>query len=560
MATLPLTEAYGGLGSYEALLNWLIRRREESRLAKGEARPASQVGGHVTLGFGYDLATRKDKSRPYWILSDLASAGIELTITQLAAVLFYVGQSRDDIEHYLDDLATHGTPVTPDDRRFVQKLSAYDRTDDGLFAKLQGVTVTQTQGEALLRAVVQEKETQFDAFLRDPKNKVPQDVRDQLKVLSDQRAVLVDMFYQSADFFGPQLLQALRAGDAAAAALEIAFLSNKKPREFPGIDARNLARAETFFGGTFAPRTKAEAEAVLRAIAGRADALAQALANRQGPREYEEKYRQDLQALVKASLAPFGIDTTLTPQADGSFKVGKEVPLERLAEAFGLSPLALALVNPELFPTPPDDFTKFPADKLLHMPTARERGALAGAHVGITWAERQTPLTPEAYDELRRRLAPSRQSPPWRGHASLESDELLAQFSPASLEIAETPARQFSPALDPAVVRRLFPELEALPILGPADDLRELTAAVGFGSTSGLEFLAPRKEDYLTADGFAPLMRYSTARRGFDRATLERIEAAIARCITQAERLDREVDRWIERRNALRRPRPFDPY
>ncbi|MFI5022107.1 MAG: hypothetical protein ACHQRJ_10710 [Alphaproteobacteria bacterium] len=547
---------------YRKTRNDLIERGENPDLAADIAQPPRLVGGHVTLGFGYDLATRKQ--RPGEIATDLAAAGIELTVMQTAAIFYYCGWSHEQIWNYLAGLSDMGATVTVEDRDFVSKLSAADRTDAGLLERLKPLQITKPQGEALLRAVVQEKETQFDAFLRDPNRKekesVPQDVRDQLKVLSGQRAVLVDMFYQSAKFFGPRLLDALKVGDAAAAALEIAFLSNKAPRETPGIDKRNLARAETFFGGALAPRTKEEAAAFLRAIAARSDALAQALANRQGLRQYEEKYREDLQALIKASLAPFGIDTTLTPQADGSLKLGKEVPLERLAEAFGLSPLALALVNPDLFPNAPDSSTKFPAGKALHLPNEREREALVRSGVAVTSTAPAAPLTPEAYGALRKEYQKNLAHPPRRGHASLQGDELLGQFSLASLEIAENLGRHFSPALDPAVVTRNFPELEALPILGRADDLRQIADAVGFGSTSGLEFLAPRREDYLTADGVVPFARYAPARRGFDRAALERVRASIERCVAQAERLDREVDRWIERRNALRRRRPFDPY
>ncbi len=267
MATLPLTEAYDGLGSYEALLNWLIRRAEESRLAKGEAQTRTLVGGHVTLGFGYDLATRKQ--RPGEILTDLARAGIELTVTQTAAIMFYCGWSQDQILNYLAGLSDMGATVTVEDRDFVWKLSAADRTDKGLFANLEGVTVTQTQGEALLAVVAAEKEADFDAFKWDKENVIPKDVRDQLKELSDQRAVLVNMFYQSAKFFGPRLLDALKAGDAAAAALEIAFLSNKTPGDTLGLDERNFERAQTFLGGALAPRTKEEAAAFLRAIAAR---------------------------------------------------------------------------------------------------------------------------------------------------------------------------------------------------------------------------------------------------------------------------------------------------
>jgi len=541
---------------YRKTRNDLIERGENPDLAADIAQPPRLVGGHVTLGFGYDLATRKQ--RPGEIATDLAAAGIELTVMQTAAIFYYCGWSHEQIWNYLAGLSDMGATVTVEDRDFVSKLGAADRTDAGLLERLKPLTITQPQGEALLNIILKEKGKELDDFLK--KSKLPDAELKRFHEESDQRAVLVDMFYQSAKFFGPRLLDALKAGDAAAAALEIAFLSNRTPRETPGIDARNLARAETFFGGALAPRTKEEAAAFLRAIAARSGSLARALANRQGRRQYEDKYRQDLQALIKASLAPFGIDTTLTPQAGGGFKVGKEVPLERLAEAFGLSPLALALVNPDLFPNAPDGATKFPAGKALHLPSARERKALMRSGVAVTGTAPAAPLTPEAYDALRKEYQKNLAHPPRRGHASLQGDELLGQFSLASLEIAENLGRHFSPALDPAVVTRNFPELEALPILGRADDLRQIADAVGFGSTSGLEFLAPRREDYLTADGVVPFARYAPARRGFDRAALERVRASIERCVAQAERLDREVDRWIERRNALRRRRPFDPY
>ena len=367
-------------------------------LASGTAQPPSLVGGHLTLGFGYDLATRKQ--RPGEIVADLAAAGIELTVMQTAAIFYYCGWSHEQIWNYLAGLSDMGATVTVEDRDFVSKLGAADRTDAGLLERLKPLTITQPQGEALLNIILKEKGKELDDFLK--KSKLPDAELKRFHEESDQRAVLVNMFYQSAKFFGPRLLDALKAGDAAAAALEIAFLSNRTPRETPGIDARNLARAETFFGGALAPRTKEEAAAFLRAIAARSDSLARALANRQGRRQYEDKYRQDLQALIKASLAPFGIDTTLTPQAGGGFKVGKEVPLERLAEAFGLSPLALALVNPDLFPNAPDGATKFPAGKALHLPSARERKALMRSGVAVTGPAPAAPLTPEAYDALRK--------------------------------------------------------------------------------------------------------------------------------------------------------------
>ena len=290
-------------------------------LASGTAQPPSLVGGHLTLGFGYDLATRKQ--RPGEIVADLAAAGIELTVMQTAAIFYYCGWSHEQIWNYLAGLSDMGATVTVEDRDFVSKLGAADRTDAGLLERLKPLTITQPQGEALLNIILKEKGKELDDFLK--KSKLPDAELKRFHEESDQRAVLVNMFYQSAKFFGPRLLDALKAGDAAAAALEIAFLSNRTPRETPGIDARNLARAETFFGGALAPRTKEEAAAFLRAIAARSGSLARALANRQGRRQYEDKYRQDLQALIKASLAPFGIDTTLTPQAGGGFKVGKEV-------------------------------------------------------------------------------------------------------------------------------------------------------------------------------------------------------------------------------------------
>ena len=547
MAAPPLSQQ-----AYEALRNGLIEDAEDPKLVGGIAQPPKLVNGHLTLGFGYDLATRKD--RPEEILKDLAGAGIQLSVSQTVAILFYCGWSQKVLWNYLAGLSDEGATVTAGDRGLVQELGDADRTDEGLRKHLGDLKVTKAQGEALLGIAVQEKEAALNDFLR--KHIDEQTTRERLALRSAERAVLVNMLYQSAGLIGEHLLSALKAGDDAAAALEIAFLSNRTPREFPGIDARNVARAERFLGRALAPRTKAEAEAFLRAIAARSDALAQALHNREGRHDLES-YQQNLQALVKASLAPFGIDAAMELQSDGRFLVKTEVPLDTLARAFGLSPLALALVNPDLFPTPPDASTKFPAGKPLHLPSARERKALMRSGVAVTGTAPAAPLTPEAYDALRKEYQKNLAHPPRRGHASLQDDGLLGQFSPASLEIAENLGRRFSPALDPAVATRLFAEREALPILGRAHDVRQIADAVGFGSTSGLEFLAPRREHHLTADGVVPFARYAPARRGFDRAALERVRASIERCVAQAERLDRKVGRWIERRNAARR-RGFD--
>ena len=548
--------------AYEKRRNEKIEQREDIDLAHGIPQSPKLVGHDVTLGFGYDLTTQR--SNPLEILADLAAAGIALTMLQKIAIIFYgvdqnagVVSARAYALNYLDDLAAFGTTVISEDRAFVGTLGAADRTDEGLLARLLALklTITKPQGEALLNIIVEEKGKELDDFLK--KRDLPDAELKRFHEDSDQRAVLVDMYYQSWHLFGPALVHALKTHEDAAAALEIAFLSNKDPHTTRGDDERNFERARTFLGGMLAPRNEAEARAFLRAIAARAGDLAQALAKRRSDARLDQRYLNRLNEVAQASLDRLGIAIKLTLQPDGSWLVGSDVPLERLAEAFGLSPLALALVNPELFPTAPDSATKFPAGKLLHLPNAREREALVRSGVAVTGTAPAAPLTPEAYDALRKEYQKNLAHPPRRGHASLQGDELLGQFSPASLEIAENLGRHFSPALDPAVATRLFPELEALPILAPAGDLRELGAAVGFGSTSGLEFLAPRKEDYLTADGFAPLLRYAPAWRGFDRAELQRTEAAIARCIAQAERLDREVDRWIERRNAARRYRSF---
>ena len=205
-------------------------------------------------------------------------------------------------------------------------------------------------------------------------------------------------------------------------------------------------------------------------------------------------------------------------------------------------------------------------DKLLHLPSERERKALERSGIAVTSTAPAAPLTPEAYDALRKEyqknLAHPPQSPPKpvtprRGHASLEGDELLGQFSPASLEIAETLGQRFSPTLDPAVVTRYLPELEALPILGPAVDLRELGTAVGFGSAPEPAWLPVPVSRGLWREDRFQLNLVAPPPRAFDRAELQRIEAAIERCLAQAKRLDREVDSWIERRNAARRYRSF---
>ena len=562
-----MTYGFRGLGSYEAFRDELIKRAENPDYLEPQAEAQGFAkGDRPTAGFGYDLPAKKDPKDPEGfrkIFQDFHAAGIALSTQQQVAILYWGGWSKERLREYVSKPGDN--PYLAQDLDFIDRLGADDRTNAGLKAQLGALLVTRDQADALYAISVQEAEAEVSRRL----SAMPKAVREKFKQGSGQRAVLVNLAYQGPKFLGKFLLRDLAAGDLAGAAFEIAFLSNKKPGEFPGIDARNFERARTFLGGTLAPRTKAEAEAFLRAVAARSDDLAQALHNREGRIELSEPYRRRLQELVDASVRVANIDTTLRLQADGSFLVGNEVPLDALARAFGLSPLALALVNPDLFPNAPDSSTKFPADQALHLPNERELETLKKTGVAVTSTAPAAPLTPGAYGALRKEyqknLAHPPQSPPKpvtprRGRASLQGDELLGQFSPASLEIAETLGQRFSPTLDPAVATRLFPELEALPVLASADDLGELTAAVGFGSTSGLEFLAPRKEDYLTADGFAPLMRYSTARRGFDRAALERIEAAIARCITQAERLDREVDRWIERRNAARRRRPFEPY
>ncbi len=91
------------------------------------------------------------------------------------------------------------------------------------------------------------------------------------------------------------------------------------------------------------------------------------------------------------------------------------MPLDRFAEAFGLTALEVALVNPELFPTAPDQGapTMLRAGAAPHLPTAAERAALER-----TLRDAGPLLAPERFEELRRRYLDNLH-PPRRGHAEL---------------------------------------------------------------------------------------------------------------------------------------------
>ena len=511
---------------YEKFRNDIIERGENQALAAGAPQPPRLVREHLTLGFGYEFATRK--SDPQKILVDLAAAGITLTGFQTAAILFYGGWSRGEIW-----------------RNFGVLLNEDDRTDAGLLKLLGDFTVTKPQGEALLKIIVKEKEKELDDLLR--KSELPRAELDRFHKDSDQRAVLVDMYYQSRNLFGHALLDALKTHDDAAAALEIAFLSNKNPHATPGDDERDFERALTFLGGTLAPRNEAEARAFLGAMRARSDALTQALAKRRGDARLAQPYLDLLNEVARASLGRLGITTKLTLQPDGRWLVGSEVPLAWLAKIFGLSPLALALVNPRLFPTAPDSATLFPANSVLHLPSAAERTKLRELGVGIGWEERGAAPTPELYDKLLRGLRPppQQQQQQRQKHGALEGERFLASLSPAMLAYADRLAPYFEyQSVSLAAVRPLF-ELPA-----GYDQLPDASYVAHLGAGWAL----PPPTVSITDQIEWPLVR---PRRGISREAYRRIEAAIERCVRTAEELNRQLDRWIERRNAAMRRSGF---
>ncbi len=350
-------------------------------------------------------------------------AGIALTVQQTAAILYYGGKPNSVIRGYLDDLAAFGTTVTDDDRKFVENLTAQDRTDEGLGHLLSDLLITKPQGTALLEIAVSEKEKRLDRIIEErakklrKKDKGPEAERlEQLTQLTDRRAVLVDMLYETASLLGPRLLHALGMGDAAAAAVEIAFFSNKDPVDNSGDDPRDRTRAEKFLGGALEPRTEEEARAFLRALAERSGDLAEALAKRRFANEgVEGDYRAAVGKLANVALRRLGVAATIALSDRGRLAVQQAVPLDRFAEAFGLTALEVALVNPELFPTAPDQWapTMLSVGAAPHLPTAAERAALER-----TLRDAGPLLAPERYEELRRRYLDNLHPPP-RGQAEL---------------------------------------------------------------------------------------------------------------------------------------------
>lgn len=184
--------------NYEKQLMELIEEHENRKLAQGIAQRPRVVGDHLTLGFGYDLATRKN--RPATILADLMAAGMELSVTQTAAILFFGGATKEQIWSYLAGSPEETRLFTPSDIAFVLRLGDADRTDDGLRLNLEPLMITQTQGEALLKIILKEKGKELDDFLK--KSELPDPELERFHEESDQRAVLLDMYYQSRHLFG----------------------------------------------------------------------------------------------------------------------------------------------------------------------------------------------------------------------------------------------------------------------------------------------------------------------------------------------------------------------
>ncbi|MFI5022798.1 MAG: hypothetical protein ACHQRJ_14250 [Alphaproteobacteria bacterium] len=239
-----MTFSFGGLGSYEAFRDELIKRAENPDYLKLEAEAQGFAqGDRPTVGFGYDLPAKKDPKDPEKfrkILQDFDAAGIALSTQQQVAILYWGGWSKERLREYVSNLGDN--PYLAQDLDFIDRLGADDRTNAGLKAQLGALRVTRDQANALYAISVREAEDEVDRRL----SALPREVQEKFKQGSDQRAVLVDLAYQGPKLLGHVLLHALEAGDLAGAAFEIAFLSDRTPRETPGTDARNLARVQTF--------------------------------------------------------------------------------------------------------------------------------------------------------------------------------------------------------------------------------------------------------------------------------------------------------------------------